>query len=72
MVSRRDWIRITAGVGAALGLNPRMLEALQTQPVRTRPIPSSGEQIPIVGLGGRWISANASAEETLIRMKMSG
>jgi aryl-alcohol dehydrogenase-like predicted oxidoreductase len=26
-------------------------------------IPSSGEQIPVIGLGGRWISANASAEE---------
>ena len=63
MVTRRDWLRITAGAGAALGLNPRILEALQTQPVRTRPIPSSGEQIPVIGLGGRWISRNASPEE---------
>jgi len=63
MVTRRDWLRITAGAGAALGLNPRLLEALQTGEVRTRPIPSSGEEIPIIGLGGRWISRNASAEE---------
>jgi aryl-alcohol dehydrogenase-like predicted oxidoreductase len=63
MVTRRDWLRITTGVGAALGLNPRMLTARQTGPVRTRPIPSSGEQIPVIGLGGRWISANSSAEE---------
>src|SRR5690606_36587697 len=28
-----------------------------------RTIPSSGQQIPVIGLGGRWISANASAEE---------
>ncbi len=63
MVTRRDWLRITAGAGAALSLNPRMLAALQTGAVRTKAIPSSGEQIPVIGLGGRWISAGSSAEE---------
>jgi aryl-alcohol dehydrogenase-like predicted oxidoreductase len=63
MITRRDWLRITAGAGAALGLNPRMLLALQSGPVRTRAIPSSGEQLPVVGLGGRWISANSSQAE---------
>ena len=29
----------------------------------TRPIPSTGEQIPVIGLGGRWISANSTEEE---------
>ncbi len=54
MVSRRDWLRLTAGAGAALGLNPRVLEALQSQEVITRAIPSSGgrERLPVVGLGG--------------------
>ena len=54
MVSRRDWLRITAGASAALGLNPRVLEALQSQEVITRAIPSSGgrERLPVVGLGG--------------------
>ena len=51
MVSRRDWLRITAA-GAALGLNPRVLEALQSQEVITRAIPSTGERLPVVGLGG--------------------
>ncbi len=63
MISRRDWLRISAGAGAALGLNPRMLQALQTGAVRTRAIPSTGEQVPIIGLGGRWISANSPPEE---------
>ena len=63
MISRRDWLRITAGAGAALSLNPRMLASLQTGAVRTRAIPSSGEQIPVIGLGGRWISTNSSADE---------
>ena len=52
MVSRRDWLRITAGAGAALGLNPRVLEALQSQEPITRAIPSTGERLPAVGLGG--------------------
>ena len=52
MVSRRDWLRVTAGAGAALSLNPRVLEALQSQAVITRAIPSTGERLPAVGLGG--------------------
>lgn len=52
MVSRRDWLRITAGAGAALGWNPRVLEALQSQALITRAIPSTGERLPAVGLGG--------------------
>lgn len=63
MISRRDWLRITTGAGAALTLNPRLLEALQTGAVRTRAIPSTGEQVPVIGLGGRWISNNSTPEE---------
>ena len=63
MVSRRNWLRMTAAGSAALTLNPRMLEALQTGAVRTRAIPSTGEQVPMIGLGGRWISMNSSPEE---------
>jgi len=63
MVSRRDWLRISAGAGAALSLNPRVLEALQSQEEILKAIPSSGERIPVVGLGGRWISTSSSAEE---------
>lgn len=63
MISRREWLRATAGAGAVLGLSPQLLRALQNGPVRTRPIPSSGEQLPVIGLGGRWISVNSSSEE---------
>jgi aryl-alcohol dehydrogenase-like predicted oxidoreductase len=55
MLSRRDWLRVTTGVGAALGLNPRLLEALQAlqdQPLVRRAVPKTGEQLPVVGLGG--------------------
>jgi aryl-alcohol dehydrogenase-like predicted oxidoreductase len=63
MIARRDWLRITAGAGAALALNPGAVLAPQSGPVRTRAIPSSGEEVPVIGLGGRWISANASPDE---------
>jgi aryl-alcohol dehydrogenase-like predicted oxidoreductase len=46
-----------------VGLNPRILTALQQGAVLTRPIPSTEEQIPVIGLGGRWISNNSTAEE---------
>ena len=52
MVSRREWLRITAGAGAVLSLNPCVLEALQSQEIITRAIPSTGERLPAVGLGG--------------------
>ena len=51
MLTRRDWLRTTAAAGAAVSLNPRMLRALRTQELITRAVPSSGEQLPIVGLG---------------------
>jgi aryl-alcohol dehydrogenase-like predicted oxidoreductase len=50
MVTRREWLGITAGAGAALALDPRLVRAFQQQLIM-RPIPSTGEQLPIVGLG---------------------
>jgi aryl-alcohol dehydrogenase-like predicted oxidoreductase len=63
MITRREWLRLSAGAAAALGATPRWLDALQAQPVLTRAIPSSGERVPVIGLGGRWISSRAPAEE---------
>jgi aryl-alcohol dehydrogenase-like predicted oxidoreductase len=55
MISRRQWLGLTAGAGAALALDPRLLSGsvrLRTGlDLITRPIPSSGEQLPIIGLG---------------------
>ena len=69
MVSRRDWLRITAGASAALSLNPRILEALQSRELITRAVPSSGERLPVIGLGGaNTFSETASREDfTAIR-----
>ena len=56
MVSRREWLRLSLGTSAALALDPRgldarILDALQAPKIITRRIPSTGERIPIVGLG---------------------
>ncbi len=51
MVSRRDWLGITLGAGATLGITPRLLEALHQGQLIQRAIPSSGERIPVIGLG---------------------
>jgi aryl-alcohol dehydrogenase-like predicted oxidoreductase len=63
MISRRDWLRISATSGAALSLDPQLLRALQSMPQITKAIPSTGERVPAIGLGGRWISRGSSAEE---------
>jgi aryl-alcohol dehydrogenase-like predicted oxidoreductase len=51
MLTRRDWLRTTAAAGAAVTLSPDILLALKRQEMMTRAIPSTGEQLPIVGLG---------------------
>jgi aryl-alcohol dehydrogenase-like predicted oxidoreductase len=65
MLTRRDWLTLTAGAGAALTLNPKMLFALQAQPLIKRAIPSSGEEIPIIGLGSSATFAQIARQEDL-------
>ena len=50
MITRREWLGVSLGAGAALALDPRLLWAARQQLI-TRAIPSTGERIPIVGLG---------------------
>lgn len=58
MLSRRDWLGVTLGAGASLALSPSIVRALETgaralQPgaLLKRAIPSTGEMLPVVGLG---------------------
>ncbi len=51
MVSRREWLGITLGAGATLALPPRLLRALQQGQLMQRAIPSTGEMLPVIGLG---------------------
>ena len=51
-MNRREFIRDAGAVGAALSLTNAIADqAVETARMPTRPIPSSGELLPIVGLG---------------------
>ncbi|MGZ8378203.1 MAG: aldo/keto reductase [Gemmatirosa sp.] len=58
-ISRRDALRVALGVGAGLALRPRDLwahgagwdEFLQAASLVTKPIPSTGERLPVIGIG---------------------
>jgi aryl-alcohol dehydrogenase-like predicted oxidoreductase len=64
MLSRREWLGMSLGAGATLALSPELLRALQT-PQKSgakapqssggklihRGIPSTGEMLPVIGLG---------------------
>jgi aryl-alcohol dehydrogenase-like predicted oxidoreductase len=50
MMNRREWLGLSLSSGAALAFNPQLLWAARQQLI-TRAIPSTGEKLPIVGLG---------------------
>ena len=50
MYTRREWLRLTAAAGTALAIHPRLLQA-QDAPMIMRVVPSTGEELPIIGLG---------------------
>ena len=63
-ISRRNMLKISAGTGAAALLLREFPALAQEQPLLVRSIPSSGEEIPAVGLGSaRTFSVGASSEE---------
>jgi aryl-alcohol dehydrogenase-like predicted oxidoreductase len=51
MLTRRDYLKYAALAGGALALPPGLLKAFEVGDVITRAIPSTGEEIPLVGLG---------------------
>jgi aryl-alcohol dehydrogenase-like predicted oxidoreductase len=51
MIDRRQCLGLALGAGAALAVGPRLACAAGQPHLQTRPIPSSDERIPVVGLG---------------------
>ena len=51
MLTRRDYLKTSALIGAAAALPAGLLRAFETGDLITRPIPKTGERLPIVGLG---------------------
>lgn len=66
-LKRRDFLKSSVAAGACLSISPA-LKAQNSSPLITKTIPSTGEQIPVIGLGtnefgDRGGYTNASAEE---------
>jgi aryl-alcohol dehydrogenase-like predicted oxidoreductase len=51
MISRRDWLKYTGVAGTLLCADPKLLFAADPLELIRRAIPSSGEEIPMMGLG---------------------
>ena len=72
MVNRRDFLGLSAGLGATLGLSPRLLAALSRLPqgqLLQRAIPSTGEMIPVIGLGSSATFATVARAEDASALK---
>lgn len=70
MLSRRDFVLTAAGAGASLRLSPQLLALLQQGQLIQRAIPSTGQQIPVIGLGSSATFASVargSDEDNLLK-----
>jgi aryl-alcohol dehydrogenase-like predicted oxidoreductase len=68
MLTRREWLALTAGAGAAWSLDARLLFG-QSGSLITRPIPSTGERVPAVGLGSSATFAQVARSEDVSALK---
>lgn len=76
MLSRREWFGAVAGAGATLALSPRFLQALersarllpQGQLIK-RAVPSSGELLPVIGLGSSATFSQVARSEDKTALK---
>lgn len=67
LLTRRDWLSTVLGAGAALTLERRGLLA-QTKLI-TRQIPSSGEAIPVIGLGSSATFSRVARDEDVSALR---
>ena len=51
-LTRRDMVKLNLGMAAATALRP-LSKLFAQSAVITKPIPSSGERIPVIGVGTR-------------------
>ena len=66
MKTRREWLGMTLGAAGALTIAPhlaRAQNAASTQTLITRAIPSTGEKLPIIGLGSSATFAQVARNE---------
>lgn len=69
MITRREWLTVSAGASAALTLTPALLRALAQGQLIRRPIPSSGEMLPVIGLGSSATFSQVARTEEVSALK---
>jgi aryl-alcohol dehydrogenase-like predicted oxidoreductase len=73
MISRRDFLSTAAAASATFGLSarldPRLLHVLAQGQLRQRAIPSTGEQIPVIGLGSSATFSTVARAEDVTALK---
>jgi aryl-alcohol dehydrogenase-like predicted oxidoreductase len=65
MTTRRDCLALAATTGAVWALGPHLLAAQQSGPLITRPIPSTGERLPVIGLGSSTSFSEAAGQDDI-------
>lgn len=69
MIKRRRFLSSTLKLGAALSMAPAFSFAQSTTNIITRAIPSSGQQLPVVGLGSSATFAQVARSEDVSALK---
>jgi aryl-alcohol dehydrogenase-like predicted oxidoreductase len=71
MTTRREWLQRTAGAAGLLALDPRAVLAQGTAKpsLLTRAIPSTGERLPIIGLGSSATFAQVARSEDITALR---
>ncbi len=69
MLNRREWIGTTLGAAGALALNTGILNAIQQKQLLQRAVPSSGEMLPVIGLGSSATFASIARTEDVTALK---
>lgn len=69
MINRREWIGLTAGATAALAIDPRSLYGENTAGLIQRAIPSSGEKLPVIGLGSSATFSQVARTEDITALR---
>ena len=68
MYTRREWLKLSAAAGTALAIHPRLLQA-QDAPMISRAVPSTGEELPIIGLGSSATFSRVSRSEDVSALR---
>jgi aryl-alcohol dehydrogenase-like predicted oxidoreductase len=68
-ITRRDYLKLSLAAGACMALPSSLLWASTRGALITRPIPSSGEQVPVVGLGSSATFAAVARSEDVSALR---